>query len=323
LATPRHVAEDAELLQAALCGDRLGLGLLLERHRPRLYAAALAILGDPAEAQDAVHETFLAALLHLGQVRDPLAVGGWLMATLRTRCLMELRRRTRADRAAPGTGAEGGLEAPAAERGIERSALRDWLWTALGKLGEGPRLAVLLRYLGSYRSYHEIAAILGVPVGTVRSRLSEAKRRLGGLLLDRAAEADGEARRLAAGCRRVYLEAFQGLYRGAREPFLSLFDPEVVVRWGQQTVVHGRQHLVAEVDGDIAAGVEFRPQRVLASGGLTIVEGAFANPPQDPHHCPPAASMVLRAPAPGTPNTRLHVHYAQAAPAGDEGEESA
>ncbi len=245
------------------------------------------------------------------------------MATVRTRCLMELRRRRRAGQAAPGAGAEAELEAPAAERRIEHHALRDWLWTALARLGEGPRLAVLLRYFGSYRSYREMAAILGVPVGTVRSRLSEAKRHLGGLLLDRAAEADGEARRFAGGRRRVYLEAFHGLYRGSREPFLSLFDPGVAIRWGRQAPVQGRQHLVAEVEGDIAAGVEFRPERVLASGGLTIVEGAFANPAEDPHHCPPAAALVLRAPAPGTPSTRLHVHYAQAPPARDEDEEGA
>jgi RNA polymerase sigma-70 factor (ECF subfamily) len=320
--TLRNAVEDADLVQAALRGDRLGLGVLLERHRARLQAAALAILGSPDEAQDAVHETFLAALLHLREVRDPLAAGGWLMATLRTRCLMELRRRTAADRGLErGAWAMPEGEAPAAERRMEQNALRDWLWTALAKLGEGQRLAVLLRHFGSYRSYGEIAAILGVPVGTVRSRLSEARQRLGGLLLDRVAEADGEARRLASRRRRTYLEAFRGLYRGGREPFLSLFDPEVLVRWGTAATARGRRHLAADVDGDIAAGVEFRPRRVVSSGALTIVEGVFENPPQDPHHCPPAASMVMRAAAPEAPNTRLHIHFAGSLPAGGEDEE--
>ena len=324
VAAPRHLAEDAELVQAALHGDRLGLGVLLERHRPRLKAAALAILGDPAGAQDAVHETFLAALLHLGQVRDPLAVGGWLMATLRTRCLMELRRRSRADVGlAAGAAADAEAEAPAAERRIEGSALRDWLWTALGKLGEGPRLAVLLRHFGSYRSYGEIAAILGVPVGTVRSRLAQARQRLGGLLLECVSEAAGEARRFAAQRRQVYIEAFHAAYRGGREPFLSLFDSDLLIQLGTQGAVHGRRHLAAELDGDIAAGVEFKPSRVLASGGVAILEGAFENPPEDPHHCPPWAAMVLRARAPGSPTTRLRIHYASAAPAPDEGEEEA
>ncbi len=314
--SPRPAPTDDELLHAARRGDRVGLGALLERHRARLYAAALSILGNRAEAQDAVHDTFVAALVRLGEVRDAAAVGGWLRAVLRTRCLMELRRRRAREGASGATPADGTVRA-AVEDGIERSALRDWLWTALGKLPEGPRLALMLRHFGSYESYQDIGAILGIPVGTVRSRLAEARSRLGGLLLETLGAEDGEARALAERRRRFYVEAFRDLYRGGRDAFLSCFTDDLLLL-ADGTRLRGRRHLEGEVDGDLAAGVLFRPERVLASGELTVVEGAWENPPEDPRHCPPAASMVFFG---GEDRVhRLHIHSSPRPPR-DDGED--
>ncbi|MDQ7850936.1 MAG: sigma-70 family RNA polymerase sigma factor, partial [Armatimonadota bacterium] len=65
-----------------------------------------------------------------------------------------------------------------AEHYLESLAFKDLVWQALSGLGEDLRAAVMLRYFSSYRSYEEIALILGVPVGTVRSRLATAKDQL-------------------------------------------------------------------------------------------------------------------------------------------------
>lgn len=69
---------DAELAIAARGGDCTCLGVLLERHRARLYAAALRVLGFRPEAEDAVHDRFLIALRHIGDLKDPQAIVGWL-----------------------------------------------------------------------------------------------------------------------------------------------------------------------------------------------------------------------------------------------------
>ena len=65
---------DAGLVHAALGGDVVGFSALLDRYRASLYAQALAYLGQPEDAADAVQETFLLALTRLGQVRNPAAV---------------------------------------------------------------------------------------------------------------------------------------------------------------------------------------------------------------------------------------------------------
>ena len=49
----------------------------------------------------------------------------------------------------------------------------------------------------------------------------------------------------------------------------------------------------AELEGDLEAGIKLHPTNVLASKGMTVMEGDFENPPHAPFHCPPATSMVF------------------------------
>lgn len=88
-----HVPSDADLARAAQAGDSISLGILLERYRPSLHAAALGILGYGPEVEDAVHDTFLVALSKIGHLREPGAVGGWLHTSLRNICISRIRER--------------------------------------------------------------------------------------------------------------------------------------------------------------------------------------------------------------------------------------
>src|SRR5215831_16025441 len=76
-----------------------------------------------------------------------------------------------------------GNHMPAAQDAAEQLALRDWVWAALAEPPEPLRLVTLLRFFGGDHSYAEIAQLCGVPVGTVRSRLHQAKAELGARLL--------------------------------------------------------------------------------------------------------------------------------------------
>jgi RNA polymerase sigma factor (sigma-70 family) len=171
---------DAELVRAAQAGETAGLGTLLERHRSRLHAIAVSILGHGAAAEDAVQDTFLVALRRIGELREPAAAGAWMAAILVNVCRAQLRK----PEARAGV-AEWEPQGPdTAQTAIEDGALRDWVWTALERLSEPLRLAVMLRYFTGASSYETIAGISGVPVGTVRSRLSAAKAKLAEELLE-------------------------------------------------------------------------------------------------------------------------------------------
>jgi RNA polymerase sigma-70 factor (ECF subfamily) len=303
---------DAELFAAARAGDRASLGALLERHRAHLLSVALGVIGNRSDAQDAVHDAFLTALFRLGEVRNPTAVGAWLAAVVRSRCLMDLRRR----RTREATVLDLGPDPRAFDAELERHALREWLWAALGRLSEPLRAATLLRYFGSYGSYDNLAVILGVPVGTVRSRLAEARRRLGELLLEGVAEPDPLERERLDARRRSLVESLRELYRHGRpQAFLSGLAEDLVIVWSSGTSGIGRAHLAAEIASDLDAGVRLAPERVVASGSITVVEGRFENPPEDPDHCPPGAAMVFFAR--GDRAERMHLHLAPRPPVAD------
>src|SRR5262245_13247927 len=123
---------DADLVAEARAGRVASLGLLLERHRPRLLATAIRLLGYRAEAEDAVQETFLIAMRHLASVRDAGAVGAWLHSVLRRECLRRRRRqRNEVLTDAPPDRID---ERMGPEDRIEQLELRDWIWTALQQL---------------------------------------------------------------------------------------------------------------------------------------------------------------------------------------------
>jgi RNA polymerase sigma-70 factor (ECF subfamily) len=299
-------------MRAARAGDGAALGVLLERHRPRLLAAALRILGHRPDAEDAVQETFLMAVRHIDALREPDAVGAWLHAILRRACLQLRRRGEQPAGPLPEVPDRGATP----EERIERSELRDWIWGALQRIPEPLRVTAMLRYFGSYDSYDELAAILGIPIGTVRSRLSEARVKLAEALLASAGLIDDESRTPAPVRARFWFEAFRDVFRwGEDTELLSHFASDILVVRSHGTISRGREHLAVEIEEDLAAGVRLDPQRVIGGDGIAVLEGRFANPPESPHHCPPGIALVLFES--GDRADRVHLHLSPRPPGAD------
>lgn len=310
---PRAIRTDEhELLARALAGDGASLATVFERWRPRLLAAALRLLNDRAEAQDAVQETFLVALARLTDLREPPAFGGWLLAILRNHCLQQLRGRRHEERVEEI--AEDALIDHGIEQRLDRHALRDWILGTIGALPEPFRLAALLRYFGSYPSYAEIAAILDVPVGTVRSRLAEVKQRLADAMLARAglqADDDEVETRLAE-----VSDTFAGLDWQRRQRLLSRCNDDVQLVWARAghapMRVRGRAHLEADLRDDFDHGVRYGLARALGDAHVSLFETEFHNDPQFPDHCPPGATLLMVHRGDGI--ERIHVYLSPRPP---------
>jgi RNA polymerase sigma factor (sigma-70 family) len=296
---------DGELVRAAQAGDVARLGGLLERYRAPLHAAALRFVGH-GRAEDAVQETFVIALRRIGDVRDPDAVGGWLHAVLRNVCLMTLRRD--ASDAHEKLLAEKSSDVErSVEEVVDSLALRDWVWTALSRLPSALQATAMLRWFGSHPTYAEIAAILGVPVGTVRSRLNEVKRRLADELLASAGLSHDGARRARERGVALYGGALDDYVRW--DEFVHTFSDNVVVVRGQDDEVHGRRAVASVVRAYPEAGVELRPTRVLSGEQVTIMEGRFVG--SHPYGCPPDTAQVHFHRADGLTD-RVRLYYAHA-----------
>ncbi|MEU5780898.1 RNA polymerase sigma factor [Micromonospora lupini] len=279
---------DAELVALAQAGDAGALGVLLTRHEAGMRAVALSMLGYGPDAEDAVQDALVTALRRIGEVRDPAAVGPWLRTIVRNNARMALRGPRPVPVAEPDWFAQPATS-PTPEEALDRAAMRDWVWHALGELSEPDRLVTLLRYFSDASSYEQIAAVCGVPVGTVRSRLSHARRALAGGLRTAATEAHADVR--AAGDARwreghdMIGTAMRGDFdRVVRESWWP--DAEMVVAGGPRG---GRDLAVRGMTSDLEAGIRQRLRNVVASGDVLIWETDLISPPDDPEHCPPAA----------------------------------
>ena len=286
---------DADLVRMAQRGDAASLGVLLERHRAPLNALALGLLGHGPDAQDAVQDAYLNALRKIGQLKEPEAAGAWLRAIVRNVCLSRLRERRDGVPLAELVESQD-LKEPresSAEEYIDHLALREWVWTALGHLPETLRVTAMLRYFGSYSSYEEISVILGVPIGTVRSRLNQVKVKLADALLETAGLAHDEARSLSESQTRFFTEAHEELNRGHYEMLAGAFSEDLVLGCSGSGTASGLEVLIHRVwEEQLEAGVKLHPTNVLASKDITVIEGEFENPHDDPFHCPPATSIV-------------------------------
>jgi RNA polymerase sigma factor (sigma-70 family) len=286
-------AVDAELARAAQGGDKACLATLLTRHRADMLAVALAVLGRPAEAEDAVQDAAVVALTSIGALRDPMAVGPWLRTIVRNSCLMRQRRRTPllTDDIAALIRVSAD-EDPA--RILERRATRDWVRDAVEQLSVPLRTVTILRYFAGVTSSDAIGALCGIPAGTVRSRLSQARGQLTRGLAESASTAYGDASALSA---RWWREA-EGTVRAANRGQFGTavrptWRPDLEMTWGDGRQEHGLAPVVRSVNADMDYGIRHRLVDVVASREILVWRTDLVNPPEDPYHCPPQAIWLL------------------------------
>ena len=170
-------------------GDEAAFGALVRRHVRSAHATALVVLGDEADAEDAVQDAFITALRKLEDCRPEEKFRPWLLTIVRNRAI-DLRRRHRVRRAdsldalgegggSAGSGGEPAIASPAGGplRDAERADARAHLAAALATLTDVRREVVVLHDLEGW-SHREIGQHLGLAEGTVRAHLFWARRDL-------------------------------------------------------------------------------------------------------------------------------------------------
>ena len=187
---------DADVVQRARAGDHAAFRVLVERYQGRAYRLALRVLRDEDQARDVVQDAFLKVYGSLDRFEGRSGFYTWLYRIVMNLCI-DRKRRDRSNREVEWDEetAGGSLVDPAgadpAQSGPEAEALsselRALVARAIEALPEDARRAIQLREIDGL-SYKEIAEALGIPKGTVMSRLYYARRRLQEAL--RAAGAD-------------------------------------------------------------------------------------------------------------------------------------
>ena len=175
---------DHDLLVAVRAGERRALDDLLRRHQPRLWAVCRRLTGSDADADDATQEALVSIVRALPRFDGRSRFGTWAYRIAVNASLDELRRRRRRpDPGLPGEdgvhGSHGGpgTEPAATTPDPEGAALAADVDAALRRLPPEFRAAVVLRDLCGL-DYAEIAEVLDLPPGTVRSRISRGRAAL-------------------------------------------------------------------------------------------------------------------------------------------------
>jgi RNA polymerase sigma-70 factor, ECF subfamily len=176
--------DDGDLVQRARQGDAAAFGELIDRHRPAVYRAALAALGSHADAEDAAQDAFLAAYRRLDGFRGDASFKTWLLTIAWRQALNRRRSLTRIWRqmiaASQDEHGESPLDTiasptPSPEDAAVDDQLRRAIRRAIHALSPKLRDALLLAQSGEH-TYEEIGVMLRAPVGTIKWRVSEARR---------------------------------------------------------------------------------------------------------------------------------------------------
>ncbi len=166
---------DEALREALLRGDLDAFDALYERHARALFAFIRRHLADAHEAEDVLHETFLVMLRERDAGRAAVSLRAWLYQVARHQCLNRLRSRRRGLRALEAAAPEAPTVALPDEALLARETA-ERLRAAVSRLPT--HLAEMYALRASGMSYEELADVLSIPIGTVKSRIHEMVSRL-------------------------------------------------------------------------------------------------------------------------------------------------
>jgi len=182
---------DRDIVAAIIAGDPAGLSAAYDSYAPGLYGYCRSWLGEPADAADAVQDTFVIAAIKVSGLRDPARFRSWLYAVARNECHGRLRARAR--QADPDQAGEMTDDVDHVVGFAQRDELRRLMTDAIAGLNPGDREVIELN-LRHDLAGADLAGVLGVPAGQARALASQARaqldRALGALLVARTGRRD-------------------------------------------------------------------------------------------------------------------------------------
>ena len=179
--------DEQDVALRAQQGDQEAFAALVRRYEEAAFRVAYLIVRDSAEAQDVAQEAFMRAYRSIQRFDVEQPFRPWLLRIVTNLALNNrrgVRRREEAGRRLERAESVSGASSPSPEKSVLQSEEARRVWEALGDLDEQDQAVVYLRYFLD-ASERETAAAIGRPVGTVKSRLYRALRRLRGVIEER------------------------------------------------------------------------------------------------------------------------------------------
>jgi RNA polymerase sigma factor (sigma-70 family) len=160
------------IIHEAKRGSKDAFATLVHRFKDHVYRYAYGMLGDPMEAEDASQEAFIKCYYSLSRLENEFSFASWLTRIISNVCFDRLKKQQREIKSATGT--SGDFEYRDAVDYRLAEDLKKSIEEGMRQLSPDHRQMILLHDVQGYR-YEEIAKLLGIPLGTVKSRLNAAR----------------------------------------------------------------------------------------------------------------------------------------------------
>jgi RNA polymerase sigma-70 factor, ECF subfamily len=170
-ASEQRIARQAVLVGLAQCGSLDALNALLQSKQENIFAHILTIVGDSDVARDVLQESLLLIARTIRSLRDPALFNAWAYRIATREAVRRAKRDTRRQQHYPPLSDETMSIATSADVDDAQPELLQAAWSLVAALPPASQLVVQMRYAANM-SYHEIAAALEIPLGTVKSRLA-------------------------------------------------------------------------------------------------------------------------------------------------------
>lgn len=157
------------LISKAKTGDKESFALLIKRYKDSVFRYAYGMLANRMDAEDVSQDAFIKAFYSLPKLDNIYAFSSWLMRIVSNLCYDRIQKRKKESMIS-----DDFIQTQIANSNIEQTDLRMTIKEAMNKLSPEHREAVLLRDVEGY-SYDEIAGMLHIPLGTVKSRINAAR----------------------------------------------------------------------------------------------------------------------------------------------------
>jgi RNA polymerase sigma-70 factor (ECF subfamily) len=182
-----EATEERELVRKAVAGNEQAFRKILESHYALIYSVVRGVAGQRGEADDIVQEVFIKIFRALGDFRGDSRLSTWIYRIARNEALNAIDRRS--PQVIP---IDDCMDLPASgenpETSYRRRIGRERLERLMERLDEKQRVAIELRYVGD-KSYEEIAEIMDIPLGTVKTYIHRAKLSLKRMMTGAGAKA--------------------------------------------------------------------------------------------------------------------------------------
>lgn len=283
-----------QLIKAAQGGDTVAWNFLYRHHYPWMYATALRICGNSPAARDAVQDAFVTAYLKLSQLKDATAFSGWLKTILIRFCQHHKQQRLYNNPDDLYLLENNRFCEDEVSRKMDGYERQSKIYNSLSYLSDTLQSVLLLRYFSGWSSYEAIALLLCIPVGTVRSRLSQAKQKL----TEQWTKSQGDndiAFRKASEWNYLYNDYFGNIYTSLqrREKLIAHLDKNLHLVFTSGKTATGRSLVQQMIEEDMLYGNSFAGLEVVSSGNISLIECQNVNSDKYPDRCPDSTVLVL------------------------------